>query len=88
MCKVYFKQSNDIIICEKTQHRTKKLPKKSGSHKINFKATNYFCASSIATAQATVIPTIGLLPAPMRPIISMHSESVEKISFQNIVRNL
>ena len=29
-----------------------------------------FIASSIATAQATVIPTIGLLPAPIKPIIS------------------
>ena len=27
-------------------------------------------ASLTATAQATVIPTIGLLPAPIRPIIS------------------
>ena len=31
---------------------------------------DYFIASSTATAQATVIPTIGLLPAPIRPIIS------------------
>jgi hypothetical protein len=30
----------------------------------------YLQASSIATATATVIPTMGLLPAPMRPIIS------------------
>ena len=30
----------------------------------------YFNASSIATATATVMPTIGLLPAPIRPIIS------------------
>jgi hypothetical protein len=30
----------------------------------------YLLASSIATATATVIPTMGLLPAPMRPIIS------------------
>ncbi len=30
----------------------------------------YLNASSIATAQATVIPTIGLLPAPIKPIIS------------------
>ena len=30
----------------------------------------YFEASSIATATATVIPTMGLLPAPIRPIIS------------------
>ena len=31
---------------------------------------NYLLASSIATATATVIPTMGLLPAPMSPIIS------------------
>ena len=32
---------------------------------------NYlFIASSTATATATVIPTIGLLPAPISPIIS------------------
>ena len=35
---------------------------------------NYLEASSIATATATVIPTMGLLPAPMRPIISVQSE--------------
>ena len=32
----------------------------------------YFAFSSIATATATVIPTMGLFPAPMRPIISTH----------------
>ena len=31
---------------------------------------SYLDASSIATATATVIPTMGLLPAPMSPIIS------------------
>ena len=31
---------------------------------------NYFMASSTATAQATVAPTMGLLPMPMRPIMS------------------
>ena len=30
----------------------------------------FLAASSTATAQATVIPTMGLLPAPIRPIIS------------------
>ena len=44
------------------------------SLKVNFIANNlhanYLLASSIATATATVIPTMGLLPAPMRPIIS------------------
>ena len=32
--------------------------------------SSYFIASSTATAQATVAPTIGLLPMPIRPIIS------------------
>ena len=36
----------------------------------NYLLANYLLASSIATATATVIPTMGLLPAPMRPIIS------------------
>jgi hypothetical protein len=31
---------------------------------------DYFIASSTATAQATVAPTIGLLPIPISPIIS------------------
>ena len=31
----------------------------------------YLLASSIATATATVIPTMGLLPAPMSPVISV-----------------
>ena len=30
----------------------------------------FFIASSIATATATVAPTIGLLPIPRNPIIS------------------
>jgi len=33
-----------------------------------------FEASSIATATATVIPTMGLLPAPMSPIISLQKQ--------------
>ena len=38
----------------------------------SWKQPNYafFCASSTATATATVAPTIGLLPMPIRPIIS------------------
>ena len=43
-------------------------------------------ASLTATAQATVIPTMGLLPAPISPIISTHSESVDKTPFQNIAQ--
>ena len=42
------------------------------SPKVNFIAVakTYLQASSIATATATVIPTMGLLPAPISPIIS------------------
>ncbi len=36
--------------------------------------TDYLQASSIATAQATVIPTIGLLPAPMRPQNGLYTD--------------
>ena len=46
----------------------------------------FLAASSTATAQATVIPTMGLLPAPIRPIISTHSEAVDKTIFQNTAR--
>ena len=43
--------------------------------KANFIANNsrnYLLASSIATAQATDIPTMGLLPAPISPIVSTY----------------
>ena len=42
----------------------------------------FFKVSLIATATATVIPTMGLLPAPIRPIIGAYSESVDKWAFQ------
>ena len=52
----------------------RRAPKKGSSKRncLSFILGNrdYFIASSTATAQATVIPTIGLLPAPIRPIIS------------------
>jgi len=51
--------------------------------------TIYFSASETATAQATVIPTIGLLPAPIRPIISVqpvHRE--EKTLFRHFPKSL
>ena len=39
------------------------LIKKDTSHDVSFFVVNYYLlASSIATAQATLIPTIGLLP--------------------------
>lgn len=41
----------------------------------------YFAFCSTATAQATVIPTMGLLPAPIKPIFSTHIEAVNKKPF-------
>ena len=38
----------------------------------------YFSASSTATAQATVAPTMGLLPMPIRPIISTWAGTEEE----------
>ena len=38
------------------------------------KKSNYLQASSIATAQATVIPTIGLLPAPSRSRMAAYTD--------------
>ena len=35
-----------------------------------FSLTAYFIASAVATATATVAPTMGLLPMPKKPIIS------------------
>ncbi len=44
-----------------------------------YAVSNYLLASSIATATATVIPTMGLLPAPISPIIStLERELYEK----------
>ena len=45
-----------------------------------FDANNrdYLQASSIATATATVIPTMGLLPAPIKPIISTWAGTEEE----------
>ena len=67
--------------------------KKQGLKRLNFKPCNYIkvsktfylcgysyllSASFTATAQATVIPTIGLLPAPIRPIISTWAGTEEE----------
>ena len=48
----------------------KKTPASTETGEIFIFKKTYFEASSIATAHATVIPTMGLLPAPIRPIIS------------------
>ena len=45
---------------------------------------DYLLASSIATATATVIPTMGLLPAPMRPIISLDKPPLNQKSLDII----
>ena len=38
--------------------------------------SNYFWLSATATAQATVMPIMGLLPAPRKPIISTSNPPV------------
>ena len=53
--KDYFRRINKKGLCKK--------------HKpLIYIFLDYFNASSIATAQATVIPTIGLLPAPIKQL--------------------
>ena len=47
------------------------------------KKPDYLLASSIATATATVIPTMGLLPAPMRPIISTSKAPFRRFRKEN-----
>ena len=56
--------------CRKRLFPQRKEP--SAETEGSWKQPNYafFCASSTATATATVAPTIGLLPMPIRPIIS------------------
>jgi len=44
---------------------------------------DYFAASSTATATATDAPTIGLLPMPMRPIISTCAGTEEEPKQEN-----
>lgn len=55
--------------CEITFDAIKTALQTKGGFVFGINST-YFNASETATAQATVIPTIGLLPAPIRPIIS------------------
>ncbi len=54
--------------------QSEKLPCPSCSDRgvcnVYVKRELYFMASSMATATETVAPTMGLLPMPMRPIIS------------------
>jgi hypothetical protein len=46
-----------------------------------FRRNSYFWLSATATAQATVIPTMGLLPAPRKPIISTSNPPVGGFAF-------
>jgi len=59
----------DFFTCKKGLSVCTESPKKY-DFLIKNEEFSYLEASSIATATATVIPTMGLLPAPMRPIIS------------------
>ena len=59
------------LLCRRSiSQEQKQLPKKSGAVFIRYVLTNYFIASAVATATATVAPTMGLLPMPRKPIIS------------------
>jgi hypothetical protein len=59
--------------------RQKMLPiKRSGAFHIYFSKNYFFIASSTATATETVIPTMGLLPAPRKPIISTWAGTEEE----------
>ena len=63
----------DCFLCNQynTTPRKKTAPGKTqGAAIILGKTEPYFNASSTATAQATVAPTMGLLPMPLSPIIS------------------
>ena len=54
-------------------HYKQKTPitiKITGVYILSNNLNYFFIASSIATATATVAPTIGLLPIPKKPIIS------------------
>ena len=64
--------SNFFIIDFQLKSFFNDLEKSRKSQK-TLRRKDYLLASSIATATATVIPTMGLLPAPMRPIISVRS---------------
>jgi hypothetical protein len=64
-----------VHFVNKISNRRKKKAVRNG--RLSLKKTfiyaglDYLLSASLtATAQATVIPTIGLLPAPIRPIIS------------------
>ena len=60
-----------LKLAQKMLKHLKKLSKQG-------KNVNYLEASSTATATATVIPTMGLLPAPIRPIISTWAGTEEE----------
>ena len=57
--------------CLRGENAHKNAPDRTvGSVCCGFGKDPYFMLSATATAQATVIPTMGLLPAPRKPIIS------------------
>lgn len=55
-----------------------KAIQREGGRENGFDSKNYLLACSTATAQATVAPTIGLLPIPISPIISTWAGTEEE----------
>ena len=61
---------SNFFICDFQRFDFHKASMKPCKSQKALRRKDYLLASSIATATATVIPTMGLLPAPMSPIIS------------------
>ena len=58
--------TEEVLQTQKNSHNPRGLQEFIYRSRLNY----FFIASSIATATATVAPTIGLLPIPRKPIIS------------------
>jgi len=64
------KKINNTNSINKNIYTTKKAMEIHRFYLYYYEVLIYFADSWIATAQATVAPTIGLLPIPISPIIS------------------
>ena len=71
-CNSELIQATIIIVFrqKKSVHRRTMDTPNQSYEKLRFRKIYLFMASSMATATETVAPTMGLLPMPMRPIIS------------------
>lgn len=66
--KTWLNTGKRALHTARSRHDCKELPRLRQLFVII--GLNYLAASSMATATATVAPTMGLLPMPIRPIIS------------------